>query len=110
MKMIKIDKILSVNMKRYLELSDIFGEKTVEERMLDLAKRLRVYRKKLGLTQLQLSDRSSVPYGTLKLFERTGRISLENLWYLAMALECDDQLDTLFSRPKITADEIRRGL
>ena len=97
-------------MKKYLELSDIFGERSVEERMLDMAKRLRAYRKKMGLTQMQLSDRSSVPYGTVKLFERTGRISLENLWYLAMALECDDQLNTLFSRPKITADEIRRGL
>ena len=97
-------------MKNYLELSDIFGEKSVEERMLDLAKRLRAYRKKMGLTQMQLSDRSSVPYGTVKLFEQTGKISLENLWYIAMVLECDDQLDSLFARPKITGDDIRRGL
>ena len=97
-------------MKDHLELSDLFGEKSLDERMLELAIRLKGYRKKMGLTQLQLSDRSGVPYGTVKLFERTGKISVEGLWHIAIALECDDQMDALFSRPKVTADEIRRGL
>ena len=71
-------------MKNYLELSDIFGEKSLDERMMDLTSRFKAYRKKAKLTQLQLSDRSGVPYGTLKRFERTGKISLEDLWMLAM--------------------------
>ena len=78
--------------------------------MLDLARRLKGYRKKMGFTQLQLSDRSAVPYGTLKLFERTGKVSLENLWLIAIALECDFELESLFTRRKITAEEIRRGV
>ena len=52
-------------MEDHLELSDLFGEKSLDERILDLAIRLKGYRKKMGPTQLQLSDRSGVPYGTV---------------------------------------------
>ena len=94
-------------MKNYLELSDIFHEKSMEERMVDLASRFKVYRKKAKLTQLELADRSGVSYGSIKRFERTGRISLENLWQLASAIGCDDQLDRIFSAPPLTADDLR---
>ena len=94
-------------MKKYLELSDLFHEKSLDERMLDLAVRFRAYRKKAKLTQLQLADRSGVPYGTVKRFERAGKISLESLWKLASAVGCDDQLDDIFSRPLLTADDLR---
>ncbi len=94
-------------MKGYLELSDIFGKRSMEERMLDLASRFRAYRKKAGLTQLGLADRSGVSYGTVKRFERTGRISLESLWKLASAVGCDGQLDLLFGTPPLTADDLR---
>lgn len=69
--------------------------------------RFKVYRKKAKLTQLELADRSGVPYGTVKLFERTGRISLKHLWMLASAVGCDGQLDLLFSAPPLTADDLR---
>ncbi len=94
-------------MKPYLELSDIFHEKSMDERMIDLASRLKAYRKKKKLTQLQLADRSGVSYGSIKRFERTGKISLESLWMLTLALECDDQLDQLFTDPMLTADDLR---
>ena len=94
-------------MKPYLELSDIFHERSLDERMLELAVRFKAYRKKAKLTQVQLSDRSAVSYGTLKRFERTGKISLEDLWMLTIALGCDDQLDDLFGPPPLTADDLR---
>jgi len=94
-------------MKNYLELSDIFGERSTEERMLSLAERLKGYRTRSGITQLELSDMSGVSYGSLKLFERTGRISLEGLWKLCIALRCDDELDALFTDPRLTADDLR---
>ena len=94
-------------MKNYLELSDLFHEKSMDERMIELASRFKAYRKKARLTQLQLADRSGVPYGTVKRFERTGKISLEGLWQLASAVGCDDQLDYLFSAPPLTADDLR---
>ena len=94
-------------MKNYLELSDIFHEKSTEERMVDLASRFKVYRKKAKLTQLELADRSGVSYGSIKRFERTGKISLESLWQLSSAIGCDDQLDRIFSAPPLTADDLR---
>ena len=96
-------------MKNYLELSDLFHKKSMSERMIDLAGRIVKYRKKAGLTQLELSDRSGVSYGSIKRFERTGKISLESLWLIATALECDDQLDELFTRSMLTADDVRNG-
>ena len=96
-------------MKNYLELSDLFHERSMEERMKDLADRFKAYRKKAGISQLELSDRSSVSYGSIKRFEQTGKISLESLWLLAEALGCDGQLDELFSEPMITADDVRNG-
>ena len=96
-------------MKDHIELNDLFGEKSMEEKMLDMASRLKGYRKRMHFTQVELSDRSGVPYGTVKLFERTGRISLESLWRICIALECDDQLESLFTIPKLTADDIRNG-
>lgn len=99
--------MLSVFMKPYLELSDIFQEKSLDQKMIDLASRFKAYRKKAKLTQLQLSDRSGVPYGTIKRFERTGKISLDSLWMLTMAVGCDDQLEQLFSSPPLTADDLR---
>ena len=96
-------------MRNYLTLDDLFGEKSLEQKMKELAGRLKVYRKKKHITQLELSDISSVPYGTIKLFERTGKISLESLWILCMALECDDQLESLFTAPMLTADDVRNG-
>jgi len=94
-------------MKPYLELSDIFGEKSLDERKMELASRFKAYRKRSGLTQLQLSDRSGVPYGTVKRFERTGSISLDSLWLLTEALGCDDQLDNLFGELPLTVDDLR---
>ena len=96
-------------MKKYLELSDLFGERSLDERMKELAGRLKAYRKKAGYSQLEMADRSGVTYGSLKRFERTGKISLEGLWLLSIALGCDDQLDMLFSRPMLTADDVRNG-
>ena len=92
-----------MNMKNYLELSDLFGERSLDERMKELAVRLKAYR------QLEMADRSGVTYGSLKRFERTGKISLEGLWLLSIALGCDDQLDMLFSKPMLTADDVRNG-
>ena len=98
-----------MNMKNYLELSDLFGERSLDERMKELAGRIKAYRKKAGYSQLEMADRSGVTYGSLKRFERTGKISLEGLWLLSIALGCDDQLDMLFSRPMLTADDVRNG-
>ncbi len=67
--------------------------------MADLASRFKIYRKKAKLTQLELADRSGVPYGTIKRFERTGKISLESLWRLDPPSDATDCW-TFFSVPR----------
>lgn len=53
---------------------------------LQVAENVRQQRLRRNLTQEELASRSGVPLGTLRLFERTGRISLGGLVKLAMAL------------------------
>jgi transcriptional regulator with XRE-family HTH domain len=61
-------------------------EPTPSEVSLELAKRLKVIRKQLKLTQADLAERSGVSLGSLKRFENSGRISLESLLKLAHLL------------------------
>lgn len=70
---------------------------TAEELNQALALRLKKLRKRRSLSQQQLSERSGVSYGSLKRFESTGQISLLSLTKLALALNCADELRSLFT-------------
>ena len=74
-----------------------FTWETPEEIDLALAKRLRGIRKRRGLTQQQLSEKSNVSFGSIKRFESTGQISLISLTKLAVALDCTDAVKRLFT-------------
>ena len=52
-----------------------------------VAKRAKAKRLSLNLSQRSLSERSGVSYGTLKKFERTGKISIESLLKIAWILD-----------------------
>ncbi len=54
-------------------------EPTPAETSKALAERFRVIRKKSGISQEEMAERSGVSLGSLKRFERTGKISLESL-------------------------------
>ncbi len=69
---------------------------TPEEMNLALAKRVRELRKRKGLSQQQLSERSNVSFGSIKRFEATGQISLLSLTKLAVALNCESEIRDLF--------------
>ena len=69
---------------------------TPEEIDLELAKRIGRIRKRRKITQEQLSEMSGVSFGSVKRFERTGRISLLSLTKLATALGCADEIRRLF--------------
>lgn len=49
-----------------------------------------------NLTQVGLEQRSGVSLGTIKLFERTGKISLESLVKIAIALGRSEGFESLF--------------
>ena len=78
---------------------------TPEEINLALAKRLAGIRKRQGLSQLQLSERSNVSYGSIKRFETSGQISLLSLTKLAVALGCESELKNLFTSVRYNSIE-----
>ncbi len=62
--------------------------KTPQSMMDLIRKRFRSKRLALSYTQEGLAQRSGVSLGSLKLFEKTGHISLSSLLKLAFVLEC----------------------
>ncbi|MDM9649167.1 helix-turn-helix transcriptional regulator [Rhizobium sp. S163] len=65
-----------------------------------------------GLTQRDLAERSNVSYGSLRLFEKSGKISLESLVKIAFVLETEAQFDQLFPgrQPQNIDDVVDRPL
>ena len=57
---------------------------------------VRAKRLSLNLTQKSLSRSSGVSYAVIKKFELTGKISLESLLKIAMALSCLNEFTNLF--------------
>ena len=75
-----------------------FVWETPEEINLALAKRLSRIRKRRNLSQVQLSEKSNVSYGSIKRFETSGQISLLSLTRLCVALNCVDEIRNLFTQ------------
>ena len=75
-----------------------------------IAKKAKEKRLEQNLSQRTLSERSNVSLGVLKKFERTGKISLESLLKLALALGCLGDFITLFNsmppEAALTLDEL----
>ena len=72
-------------------------QRTYNEINTELAKRSASLRKRKKLSQSELAKRSGVSFGSVKRFEQTGEISLASLTKIAIALEVETELDTLFS-------------
>ncbi len=82
---------------------------TPEEINIGIAKRLIAVRKRKGLSQQQLSERSNVSFGSIKRFETTGQISLISLTKIAVALDCENDIRNLFTEVKYSnIDEVLR--
>ena len=75
-----------------------FVWETPEEINLALAKRLSRIRKRRNLSQVQLSEKSNVSYGSIKRFETSGQFSLLSLTRLCVALNCVDEIKNLFTQ------------
>ncbi|MHB1103430.1 MAG: helix-turn-helix domain-containing protein [Devosia sp.] len=78
--------------------------------MLQLAGRARDRRLAQNMTQAGLAARAGVSLGTLKLFERTGKASLETVLRIAFALGADAEFDQLFAAlsPRTIDDVIEK--
>ena len=73
---------------------------SAEEISCDLAAKLRKRRLDERLTQEGLSRRSGVSLGTLKKFERTGRISLASFVRLVIALQEERAFESFLQERK----------
>lgn len=78
---------------------------TPEEINMEVAKRLRLIRKRRGFSQEELSRRSNVSYGSIKRFETSGQISLISLTKLCVALDCAEEIRNLFTNVEYTSIE-----
>ena len=65
----------------------------------EVARREKTLRRKKRLSQQELSDRSGVSLSSLRRFEQTGQASFEAIVRICRALDCEQDLDALFSKP-----------
>ena len=89
-------------------MNNIFlKQKTPNELNKILAERIVKIRKRRKLSQKKLSAKSGVSLGSLKRFEQTGEISLLSFSKLAIALEIDNELESLFENvPFLSIEEV----
>ena len=89
-------------------MNNIFlKQKTPNELNKMLAERIVKIRKRRKLSQKKLSAKSGVSLGSLKRFEQTGEISLLSFSKLAIALEIDNELESLFENvPFLSIEEV----
>lgn len=86
-----------------------FVWETPEEINMALAKRFSLIRKRRKLSQVELSQKSNVSYGSIKRFETSGQISLISLTKLCVALDCTDEIRKLFTDVEYRSiDEVLR--
>lgn len=73
-----------------------------------IRQRMRLRRKSKKLSQARLSELSGVSLGSLKRFEQSGEISLQNLLKIAFALDCANDFEALFARKEYQSlEEVR---
>lgn len=70
---------------------------TPEEINLVVANNVKNLRKRLGITQKQLSERTGVSYASIKRFEETGNINFVSLTKIAVELDAVDGIKSLFT-------------
>lgn len=85
-------------------------QKTWNEIDTEIANRMIQLRKRKKISQKELATRSGVSLGSLKRFEQSGEISLRSLTKLAIALEVEEELESLFSEvPFGSIEEVING-
>lgn len=82
---------------------DRFSLETPEQVGQRLAARAKALRLARGWKQTTLATRSGVSLASLRRFEESGRVSLQNLLDLAFALNRLDDFDSLLQAPRASS-------
>ncbi len=86
-----------------------FNIRTADETVRGLAARVKALRLARNWTQQELAARADIKLDTYRVFERTGKISLERLIRLAQVLDVIDAFDRLFPEPAARSlDELEK--
>jgi len=70
--------------------------KTPQQVLKNIADRVRFLRLERGWSQQEIAQRSSINLATYQVFERTGKISLDRLFRIAVALQRAQEIEELF--------------
>jgi len=85
-------------------------QRTYNEINNGIARRVVALRKRKKISQTELAKKSGVSFGSIKRFEQTGEISLSSLTKIAIALNAEDDLDSLFADVEFSSiEEIING-
>lgn len=86
------------------KILDRYNPNKVSKEIAIRAKQLRLA---MNITQQQLASKSGVSLGSIKRFESTGKISLQNLLQVAVVLDTVEDFAQLFTHKKYnTIDEV----
>jgi transcriptional regulator with XRE-family HTH domain len=86
------------------KILDRYNPNKVSKEIAVKAKQMRLA---MNITQQQLASKSGVSLGSIKRFESTGKISLQNLLLVAVVLDSVEDFAQLFTQKKYnTIDEV----
>ena len=90
--------------------NQFLNQKTPNEIAKNLAGKIKAQRKKLRISQEVLAQKSGVSLGSIKRFETKYEISLQSFIKIAIALDIDSDLESLFvTKTYISIDEVING-
>ena len=90
--------------------NQFLNQKTPNEIAKSLADRIKEHRKKLKISQEVLAQKSGVSLGSIKRFETKHEISLQSFIKITIALDLDNDIESLFTaKTYTTIDEIIKG-
>lgn len=78
-------------------------QKTPSSISEDVAQRVRTRRKERKFTQTEMSKRAGLSLASFKRFEQTGEIAFCSLIKIAIALDCENDFDNLFSKKQFAS-------
>ena len=78
-------------------------QKTPESIAEEVADRVRIRRKEKKLTQQEMSKRTGISFASYKRFEQKGEIAFCSLIKIAIALDCENDFDGLFSKKQFSS-------
>jgi transcriptional regulator with XRE-family HTH domain len=76
----------------------LLNQKSPTEMSEVVAKNLKIKRKKMKFSQLQLAEKSGVSLASIKRFENKFEIAFTSLIKLAIVLDCESDLENLFKQ------------